>query len=106
MQNYQDIINVAKGIKPEYTKIDDLPQNEELHINKFQWKDTIYGAKVLVYLENNTFFYLPQRMNKSLANQDPYLTMMNNKSWTITYRGRISPNGLAIFDLKYKELEE
>lgn len=105
-QNYQEIINVAKGIKPEYTKIDDLPQNEELQIYKFQWKDTIYGSKVAVYLSNNSWFFLPQRINKSLTNQDPYLSMMNNKNWTMIFKGRTAPNGLAIFDLKYKEMDE
>lgn len=101
-QNYQDIIDIAKGVKSEYTKIDDLPQNEELQILKFQWKDNAsYGTKVAVYLENSKWFYFPDRISKALTNQDPYLTMMNNKSWTITFRGRISPYGIATFDLKY-----
>lgn len=80
-------------------------QNVEFQVSKFEWKDTIYGSKVAVYLENNTWFYLPARMTKSLTNQDPYLTMMNNKKWRITFKGRSLPNGFsigsAIFELKY-----
>lgn len=76
-----------------------------MDIIKFQWKDTSNGTKAAVYLDNNKWFYLPQRMSKTLLNVDPYLTMMNGKSWTIVFKGRATPNGLAIFDLKYKELE-
>lgn len=98
---FEQIINIALGIKPEYTRIDDIPLNQPYKILSFEWKESQYGSKTVAYLENNKWFYLPQRITKYLNKEDPYLTKMNDVKWTIIYKGRQSLNGPAIFELNF-----
>ena len=98
---YEQIIKLAQGIKPEYIKIYDIPLYQPYEILNFDWKETQHGSKVIAYLDNNKWFYLPQRFTKFLNTEDPYLTKMNDRNWTIVYKGRQSSNGLAIFELNY-----